>query len=192
VKNITLYFGSFNPIHQGHLIIAQHAINAGICDELWFVVSPHNPHKNKVDLAPAEDRFEMCKLAIEDHPFIKVSDVEFHLPTPSFTIQTLDALQGKYPEHNFSIVMGQDSVENLHTWKQYEDILKYKIFYYPRLSDDTKDIVVDTKKITKISDTPIIELSSTQLRNDIKNNRSIRFRTSDKVIDFIIENKLYS
>ena len=192
MKNITLYFGSFNPIHQGHLIIAQHAINAGICDELWFVVSPHNPHKNKVDLAPAEDRFEMCKLAIEDHPFIKVSDVEFHLPTPSFTIQTLDALQGKYPEHNFSIVMGQDSVENLHTWKQYEDILKYKIFYYPRLSDDTKDIVVDTKKITKISDTPIIELSSTQLRNDIKNNRSIRFRTSDKVIDFIIENKLYS
>jgi nicotinate-nucleotide adenylyltransferase len=192
VKNITLYFGSFNPIHQGHLIIAQHAINAGICDELWFVVSPHNPHKNKVDLAPAEDRFEMCKLAIEDHPFIKVSDVEFHLPTPSFTIQTLDALQGKYPEHNFSIVMGQDSVENLHTWKQFEDILKYKIFYYPRLSDDTKDIVVDTKRITKISDTPIIELSSTQLRNDIKNNRSIRFRTSDKVIDFIIENKLYS
>ena len=192
MKNIALYFGSFNPIHQGHLIIAQHAINAGICDELWFVVSPHNPHKNKMDLAPAEHRFEMCKLAVEDHPFIKVSDVEFHLPTPSFTIQTLDALQGKYPEHNFSIVMGQDSVENLHTWKQYEDILKYKIFYYPRLSDDTKDIVVDTKKITKISDTPIIELSSTQLRNDIKNNRSIRFRTSDKVIDFIIENKLYS
>jgi nicotinate-nucleotide adenylyltransferase len=129
---------------------------------------------------------------VEDHPLIKVSDVEFHLPTPSFTIQTLDALQGKYPEHNFSIVMGQDSVENLHTWKQFEDILKYKIFYYPRLSDDTKDIVVDTKRITKISDTPIIELSSTQLRKDIKNNRSIRFRTSDKVIDFIIENKLYS
>jgi nicotinate-nucleotide adenylyltransferase len=192
VKNITLYFGSFNPIHQGHLIIAQHVVNAGLCDELWLVVSPHNPHKNKMDLAPAEDRFEMCKLAIEDHPFIKVSDVEFHLPTPSFTIQTLDALQGKYPEHNFSIVMGQDSVENLHTWKQFEDILKYKIFYYPRLSDDTKDIVVDTKRITKISDTPIIELSSTQLRKDIKNNRSIRFRTSDKVIDFIIENKLYS
>ena len=192
MKNITLYFGSFNPIHQGHLIIAQHVVNAGLCDELWLVVSPHNPHKNKMDLAPAEDRFEMCKLAIEDHPFIKVSDVEFHLPTPSFTIQTLDALQGKYPEHNFSIVMGQDSVENLHTWKQFEDILKYKIFYYPRLSDDTKDIVVDTKRITKISDTPIIELSSTQLRKDIKNNRSIRFRTSDKVIDFIIENKLYS
>jgi len=191
VKNIALYFGSFNPIHQGHLIIAQHVINAGLCDELWFVVSPHNPHKNRIDLAPAADRLEMCKLAVENHPFIKVSDIEFQLPTPSFTIQTLDALQEKFPEHNFLIVMGQDSVENLHTWKQYEDILKYPIFYYPRSSADAKDIVVDTKCITKLSDAPIIELSSTQMRADISKNRSIRFRTSDKVIDFIVANKLY-
>ncbi len=191
MKNIALYFGSFNPIHQGHLIIAQHVTNAGLCDELWLVVSPHNPHKNRIDLAPAEDRLEMCKLAVENHPLIKVSDIEFQLPTPSFTIQTLDALKEKYPGSIFSIVMGQDSVENLHTWKQFEDILKYPIFYYPRLSGDAKAIVVDTKSITKLADAPIIELSSTQMRADIRNNKSIRFRTSDKVIDFIVANKLY-
>jgi nicotinate-nucleotide adenylyltransferase len=191
VKNIALYFGSFNPIHQGHLIIAQHVINAGFCDELWFVVSPHNPHKYKIDLAPAEDRLAMCKLAVDDHSIIKVSDIEFHLPTPSFTIQTLDALQEKYPDYNFSIVMGQDSVENLHTWKQYEDILKYKIFYYPRLSGDAKDIVVDTKSITKLNDAPIIELSSTQLRADIRNNISILYRTPKTVVSYIEANELY-
>lgn len=192
MKNIALYFGSFNPIHQGHLIIAQHVINAGLCDELWFVVSPHNPHKNRTDLAPAEDRLEMCKLAIENHSYIKVSDIEFQLPTPSFTIQTLDALEKKFPEHNFSIVMGQDSVENLHTWKKYEDILKYRIYYYPRSSADAKDIVVDTKSIKKLSDAPIIELSSTQLRADIRNNKSIRFRTPEKVVNFIFSNNLYN
>jgi len=192
VKNIALYFGSFNPIHQGHLIIAQHVINAGLCDELWLVVSPHNPHKNRTELAPAEDRLEMCKLAIENHPLIKVSDIEFQLPTPSFTIQTLDALEKKFPEHNFSIVMGQDSVENLHTWKKYEDILKYRIYYYPRSSADAKDIVVDTKSIKKLSDAPIIELSSTQLRADIRNNKSIRYRTPDKVVNFIFSNNLYN
>ena len=192
MKNIALYFGSFNPIHQGHLIIAQYVINAGLCDELWFVVSPHNPHKNRTDLARAEDRLEMCKLAIENHPLIKVSDIEFQLPTPSFTIQTLDALEKKFPEHNFSIVMGQDSVENLHTWKKYEDILKYRIYYYPRSSADAKDIVVDTKSIKKLSDAPIIELSSTQLRADIRNNKSIRFRTPDEVVNFIFGNNLYN
>lgn len=192
MKNIALYFGSFNPIHQGHLIIAQHIINAGLCDELWFVVSPHNPHKNRRELAPAEDRLEMCKLAIENHPLIKVSDIEFQLPTPSFTIQTLDTLEKKFPEHNFSIVMGQDSVENLHTWKKYEDILKYRIYYYPRSSGNAKDIVVDTKSISKLSDAPIIELSSTQLRADIRNNTSIRFRTPDKVVNFIFSNNLYN
>ncbi len=192
MKNIALYFGSFNPIHQGHLIIAQHVINAGLCDELWLVVSPHNPHKNRTELAPAEDRLEMCKLAIENHPLIKVSDIEFQLPTPSFTIQTLDALERKFPEHNFSIVMGQDSVENLHTWKKYEDILKYRIYYYPRSSADAKDIVVDTKSIKKLSDAPIIELSSTQLRADIRNNKSIRYRTPDKVVNFIFSNNLYN
>ena len=192
MKNIALYFGSFNPVHQGHLIIAQHVINAGLCDELWFVVSPHNPHKNRTDLAPAEDRLEMCKLAIENHPLIKVSDIEFQLPSPSFTIQTLDALKEKFPEHNFSIVMGQDSVENLNTWKKYEDILKYRIYYYPRSSGNAKDIVVDTKSISKLSDAPTIELSSTQLRSDIRNNTSIRFRTPDKVVNFIFSNNLYN
>ena len=191
MKNIALYFGSFNPIHQGHLIIAQHVINAGLCDELWLVVSPHNPHKNRIDLAPAEDRLEMCKLAVENHPFIKVSDIEFQLPTPSFTIQTLAALKEKYPDSNFSIIMGQDSVENLHTWKQFEDILKYPIFYYPRLSGDAKDIVVDTKSITKLTDAPIIELSSTQLRADIRNNISIHYRTPKSVVSYIEANELY-
>jgi nicotinate-nucleotide adenylyltransferase len=155
------------------------------------VVSPHNPHKNKIDLAPAEDRLAMCKLAVQEHPYIKVSDIEFHLPTPSFTIQTLDALQEKYPEHNFSIVMGQDSVENLHTWKQFEDILKYKIFYYPRMTGDAKDIVVDTKSIAKLNNAPIIELSSTQLRADIRNNISIHYRTPKAVVSYIEANRLY-
>lgn len=191
MKKIALYFGSFNPIHQGHLIIAQHVVNAGLCDELWFVVSPHNPHKNRLDLAPAEDRLEMCKLAVENHPFIKVSDIELQLPTPSFTIQTLDALKEKYPDSNFSIVMGQDSVENLHTWKQYEDILKYPIFYYPRLSSDAKDIVVSTISITKLADAPIIELSSTQLRADIRNYISIHYRTPKAVVDYIGVKGLY-
>src|SRR5688500_17203696 len=121
---IGLYFGSFNPVHSGHLIIANHILNETELEKIWFVVSPQNPFKTGAGLLNEYDRLHLIRLATEDDTRIKASDIEFDLPKPSYTINTLAYLDEKYPDHQFSIIMGSDSFQNLHKWKNYEVIIK--------------------------------------------------------------------
>jgi nicotinate-nucleotide adenylyltransferase len=135
MKKIGLYFGSFNPIHIGHLIIAEYFANQSDFDEIWLVVSPHNPLKQQNELAPDFHRLEMVKMAIGDNPILKACDFEFHLSKPSYTIQTLDALKVEYPDHQFSMICGQDTINSIHLWKDFNKILDaFPIFVFPRFA----------------------------------------------------------
>ena len=137
-KQIGLFFGSFNPIHIGHLIIANHLVEHSALDELWLVVTPQNPFKEKQSLLNNHLRLEMVHLAIADYPKLRASDIEFHLPQPNYTIHTLAYLEEKYPKLHFALIMGEDNLKSLHKWKNYEQILSnYPIYVYPRLSEGT-------------------------------------------------------
>ena len=132
-SNIGLFFGSFNPIHIGHLIIANYMINFSDLTEVWFVISPQNPFKEKKTLLSEHHRLELVRIAIEDNNNLKVSDIEFKLPQPSYTINTLTYLQEKYPKKKFSLIMGEDNLKTFHKWKNYEEIIKYyELYIYPR------------------------------------------------------------
>lgn len=159
-------------------------------DKVWLVVSPHNPLKNKEDLIQVYDRLEMAKLATETSENIKVSDVELKLPQPSYTIDTLTHLRELYPEHDFSLIMGSDNLKSLKKWKNYEVILKdYHIYVYPRPGFANADLENDPA-IT-ITQTPLMELSSTFIRKAIKDKKSVKFFLPDNVIDFIDNKSLY-
>src|SRR5688572_2401979 len=128
---IGLYFGSFNPIHSGHLIIANHVLNESSLDRVWFVVTPQNPFKITTALLNEYDRLHLVRAAIEDDPRMRASDIEFSLPKPSYTVNTLAYLSERYPEHEFSIIMGSDSFQNLNKWKNFEVIVRnYTIYIY--------------------------------------------------------------
>lgn len=187
---IGLFFGSFNPIHVGHMVIANYMANFTNLDKVWLIVSPHNPLKDKSVLINTYDRLEMCKLAINDDAKIQVSDIELHLPQPSYTINTLTYLKEKYPEHEFSLIMGADNLNTLKKWKNYELILRdYHIYVYPR----PKEIISEFNNHPNVSitDAPIMEVSSTFIRNAIKNKQSVRYLLSDEVIEFIDAKSLY-
>jgi nicotinate-nucleotide adenylyltransferase len=188
--NIALYFGSFNPIHNGHLIIANHIINTGFVDQVWLVVSPQNPFKNSAVLLNENHRLNLVKTAIEGEIKLKASNIEFKLPKPSFTINTLTYLKEKYPAHQFSILMGSDGFQNIHKWKNAEVIIKeYQLFIYKRPGFD----IINTQgtKIT-IMDAPLLEISSTLIRKLIKEKKSIRFLLPDVVMDEINIHNYYS
>jgi len=190
---IGLFFGSFNPIHAGHLILANYMLSFQNIDELWFVVSPHNPHKEKKTLLNDKQRLYMVNVAIDDMPKMKASSIEFHLPQPSYTIHTLAALQEKYPTKEFTIIMGADNLKSFNKWKNYEVILeKYPILVYPRAGfeiDETDEIF--GKGNIQITDAPIVEISSTFIRNAIKNKKDIRYFLPPKVHEHIIEMHFY-
>jgi nicotinate-nucleotide adenylyltransferase len=187
---IGLFFGSFNPIHVGHLVIAGYMANYNDLNQVWLVVSPHNPLKNKNDLILTYDRLEMAKLATENAENIRVSDVELRLPQPSYTIDTLSHLKEKYPEHEFSLIMGSDNLASLKKWKNYEVILKeYRIFVYPR--PGFQNIEFSDHPSVVITKTPLMELSSTFIRNSFKEKKSIRFFVPDSVLEFIESKNLY-
>ncbi|WP_034059224.1 nicotinate (nicotinamide) nucleotide adenylyltransferase, partial [Lacinutrix jangbogonensis] len=138
--NIGLYFGSFNPIHIGHLIIANQLVENSDLDQIWFVVTPHNPFKKKSTLLDNFQRLEMVYLATKDYNKLKESNIEFNLPQPNYTINTLTYLQEKHPEHQFSLIMGEDNLKSFHKWKNYEVILEnHNIYVYPRISKGTID-----------------------------------------------------
>lgn len=187
---IGLFFGSFNPVHIGHMIIANYMAENTDLDKIWLVVSPHNPLKDKSYLINAYDRLEMCKLAFEKHDKISVSDIELHLPLPSYTIDTLIYLKEKYSEHEFSLIMGADNLASIKKWKNYEVLLRdYHFYIYPRI----KEVVTEFGNLDNVhlTQTPIIEISSTFIRNQIKSKKDISYFVAENVKRFIESKSLY-
>jgi nicotinate-nucleotide adenylyltransferase len=192
---IGLYFGSFNPIHIGHLIIANHMVENSTLDQIWMVVTPHNPLKKKDTLLNDYKRLELVFLATEDYPKIKPSDIEFKLPQPNYTVNTLAYLEEKYPEYNFSLIMGEDNLKSLHKWKNHEVILQnHEIYVYPRLDNQEKIITpkdFETNPKIHFIDAPILEISSTFIRENIKKKKNIQPLLPAKVWEYIDHNNLY-
>lgn len=186
---IGLYFGSFNPVHNGHLIIAKHVINNTDLKQVWMVISPQNPLKKSNSLLNKYDRLNMVQSALEGETKIKASTIEFNLPTPSFTIDTLAYLKEKHKQHQFSIIMGSDSFTNIKKWKNYEMIIKnYEIYIYQRTGypiQNTEETIVNKLEA------PLIEISSSAIRKIIKDGKSIRYLVPDVVDQQIKENKYY-
>jgi len=187
--NIGLYFGSFNPVHTGHLIIASHVVNQTNIQQVWLVVSPQNPFKSSAGLLNEYDRLHLVNLAIDDETRIKASDVEFKLPRPSYTIDTLTYLREKYPQHQFSIVMGSDGFQNLPKWKNADLLIKeYSFIIYKRPGFD----ITDTWNASvQILDAPMLDISATLIRNNIREGKSIRYLVPDKVREEIERNNYY-
>ena len=189
---IGLYFGTFNPIHVGHLIIANHMAEHSGLDEIWMVVTPHNPFKKKDTLLDDFHRLEMVYLATKDYPKIKPSDIEFKLPQPNYTINTLTHLQEKYPQHEFALIMGEDNLKSLHKWKNYELILQnHDIFVYPRISPEVEDIAFRSHSRVHHVNAPVVEVSSTFIRENIKNGKNIKPLLPAKVWEYIDHNIFY-
>lgn len=187
---IGLLFGSFNPIHIGHLIIANYMANHTALDKVWLVVSPQNPLKKYGDLINTYDRLEMAKLATDNSTNIAVSDVELKLPQPSYTIDTLTHLKEKYPEHEFALIMGSDNLVTLHKWKNYRLILRdYEIFVYPRPGYENAELA--SHPSVTITMTPQMELSATFIRKSIAEKKNIQYFVPDPVLKFIESKSLY-
>jgi nicotinate-nucleotide adenylyltransferase len=186
---IGLYFGSFNPVHVAHLIIANHILNETDIEKVWLVVSPQNPFKEESNLLNEYHRLHLVRLATEDDTRIKASDIEFTLPKPSYTTSTLAYLADKYPEQEFCIIMGSDSFQNLHKWKNYEVIVKnYLLYVYKRPGFEAENNIGATLHVL---DAPLLQLSSTQLRKYIKEGKSVRYMVPDKVLEEIEKGGYY-
>lgn len=186
---IGLYFGSFNPVHIGHLIIANHVANNTDLKQVWFVVSPQNPLKNSSSLLNEYHRLHMIKSAIDGENKLRASSVEFKLPRPSYTVATLAYLKEKHPEHQFSLIMGSDGFQNLNKWKNYEVIIKnYPIYIYNRPGFEIKK---DWGANIILLTAPLLEISSTRIRDMVKEKKSIRFLVPDSVLEEIESNSYY-
>ena len=176
---IGLYFGSFNPVHTGHLIIANHFLNFTDLKKIWFVVSPQNPFKEAPSLLNEYHRLHLLKLATEDDIRIRILDIEFSLPKPSYTAVTLVHLEEKYPGNQFSIIMGSDSFQNLHKWKNFETIIKnYPISIYRRPGFEVKN---DINAKVNIMEAPLLDISASKIREMIREKKSIRYMVPEKV-----------
>jgi nicotinate-nucleotide adenylyltransferase len=186
---IGLYFGSFNPIHNGHLIVANYVLNETDIKKVWLVVSPHNPLKQEKSLLNEYHRLHLVNLATEKDDRIKASEIEFSLPRPSYTIDTLTYLSEKYPQHEFCIIMGADSFQNLPQWKNYESLIRdYDIYVYPREGFSTENKIGARLKIIKA---PLLQLSATYIRQCIAQQKSIRYMVPDAVIEEIEKGAYY-
>ena len=189
---IGLYFGTFNPIHVGHLIIANHMAEHSDLDQVWMVVTPHNPHKKKSTLLDDFHRLHMVHLATEGFSKIKPSDIEFKLAQPNYTVNTLVHLEEKYPSHQFSLIMGEDNLKSLHKWKNYEVILQnHDIYVYPRISSEAENLEHKDHPRIHMIDAPIVEISSTFIRNNIKEGKNIQPLLPANVWDYIDHNIFY-
>lgn len=190
--NVGLYFGSFNPIHIGHLIIANHIVENSDLDEIWFVVTPHNPLKKKATLLANNHRLAMVDIAIEPYPKFRSSNIEFGLPTPSYTINTLMRLVEKHPSYQFNLIMGEDNLKSFHKWKNYETILEnHSLYVYPRVSNHQINSRFDGHQKIHYIEAPIVEISSTFIRKAIKEQKSIRPLLPLEVWEYIDQMNFY-
>lgn len=186
---IGLYFGSFNPVHVGHLIIASHMAYQTELEQVWLVLSPRNPLKPAGSLLNEYDRLHLLRLAIEKEPRFRASDIEFSLPRPSYTIDTLTYLTEKYPEHEFSVIMGSDSLENLNRWKNYALLLeRYPIYVYKRPGHPAREF--PEGRIT-VCEAPLLDISSSGIRKMIGQGISVRYMVPDNVYEYMIANRYY-
>ncbi len=196
LKEIGLYFGSFNPVHIGHLIIADAILQHSKLDAVWFVVSPRNPHKSQKSLAHEFDRLDMVKAAIENNMDFAVTDIEFRLPVPSYTIDTLVHLSSKHREYRFSLIMGEDNLLTFQNWKNYKQILaSHKLLVYPRprINNSKKEILpefLEHPDIVYIK-APLLEISATYIRERLSKGLPIRYLVPSRVEELIASRKLY-
>ena len=190
--NVGLYFGTFNPIHVGHLTIANHLVEHSDLDQVWFVVTPHSPFKKKNSLLDDHQRLEMVYQATKDYDKLKESNIEFNLPQPNYTVNTLAHLEEKYPENHFALIMGEDNLKSFHKWKNYDVILsRHKIYVYPRISQGTiESKFEDHPSITRVK-APIMELSSTFIRKSIKAGKNVRPMLPEAVWKYLDEMNFY-
>lgn len=183
---VGLFFGTFNPVHIGHLILGSYMVEFTDLEEVWFVVTPHNPLKEKQSLLPDLHRYRMVEEATEDYPRLKPSNIEFGLPQPNYTINTLAYLSEKYPENEFVLIMGEDNLKTLHKWKNYEALLEnYAVYYYPRIYSETQDDQRPIKGKLHRVEAPVVEISSTFIRNAIKQKKDIRAMLPPGVWNYI-------
>lgn len=185
-----LFFGSFNPVHIGHMIIADYMAEFGGLQQVWLIVSPHNPLKSKQSLAPDYDRLHLVQLAIGEHPKLRASDIEFHLPKPSYTVDTLAYLREKYPGREFALIMGGDNLLSFHKWKNHEFLLQnYSIYVYRRPSYDAGELAKHPN--VRIFDAPLLDISASFVRECIKNGKSIRYLVPEPVFKYLETSHLY-
>ena len=188
---IGLYFGTFNPIHVGHLIIANHIVEHTNLDKIWFVVTPHNPLKNKKTLLDNYQRLEMVHMVTSKYDKLGVSNIEFGLPQPNYTINTLEHIKEKHPNHTFALIMGEDNLKSLHKWKNYELLLEnYEIYIYPRVTKLSDNNLSNHSSIHFVH-APIVEISSTHIRKNIKEGKNVEPLLSREVWKYIDEMNFY-
>lgn len=187
-KKIGLYFGSFNPIHIGHLLVATHIREAAQLDEVWFIVSPQNPFKQNSELADEHHRLEMVKLAIDKTAYFKVSDIEFKLEKPSYTHITLKELSKQFPEHTFHLIIGEDNVAKFHEWKEAEWIQQHFHIYIYNRGNQISDFRFINSDFISL---PKFDISSTAIRNRVKNSQAITYFVTENVEHYIRFHKLY-
>jgi nicotinate-nucleotide adenylyltransferase len=188
--HIGLFFGSFNPVHIGHLALANYMLEYTDMDQVWFVISPHNPLKPKTGLLHQNDRLHLVNLALDDHPRLRPSTIEFDLPQPSYTINTLARLREKFSEHRFSLIMGQDNLSTLHKWKNHEELIKrYQVYVYPRLNAGESEF--EKHPHVHLTGGPVMEISATFIRNAIREKKDLRYFLHPKVWEYIDEMNLY-
>lgn len=190
-KTIALYFGTFDPVHIGHLAIANYISQYTSIDEVWMVVSPLNPLKKNKKILANHHRMTMLNIALEETNFIKACDIEFSMPIPSYTIDTLARLSEKYPTFTFKIVIGEDNLVTFNRWKNYEQILSsYGLLVYPRKSDGIENFVLNHPNVSKIN-APQIEISSTFIRESIRKGKDVRYFLHSKVWNYVEEMNFY-
>lgn len=193
MKKIGLFFGTFNPVHIGHLVIANHLVEFSDLDEVWLVVTPRSPFKQKKALLDNHHRYQLVYEAIREYPKLKVSDIEFNLTQPNYTVNTLVQLEEKYGnDYRFALLMGEDNLKGLHKWRNYEVILEhYKLYVYPRLATGEVPVaLVDHPSIVHVA-APIMEISSTFIRKQHKAGKNIRAMLPDNVWKYMDEMNFY-
>ncbi len=193
MKKTGLFFGSFNPIHIGHLILANYILENSDMEEVWFVVSPQNPFKEKKSLLKDHHRLDMVQLALKNYPKMRASNVEFSLPQPSYTIDTLTYLHEKFPEHLFALIMGEDNLESLAKWKNADTLIRnHQIIVYPRnFEGEKKDHEYLQHEHISLINAPIMELSATEIRNMIKAGKNVRPMLPPEVFDYLDGSSFY-